>query len=274
MRFTEILLVATLLTGIVWMLDLIFWRSKRIELAEKKGALVKEPVIVEYCRAFFPILLIVLILRSFLAEPFRIPSGSMRPTLLEGDFILVSKYEYGLRLPVTGQTLIPVSKPKRGEVVVFKHMKGENSIDMIKRVVGLPGDRIQYKNKTIYINGEPAKQRFISDLIDKNAGENRGWPVHHAVETLGDIQHDIFLHLTSGTSMPEVVVPAGCYFVMGDNRDNSDDSRSWGFVKDEEILGRALGIWMSWDPSQPWWKCFHCIRWGRIGMSLNHLLDK
>lgn len=268
MRFNEILLVATLLTGFIWMLDVILRRSKRIGMTEKKGP-AKEPMLVEYSRAFFPILLIVLILRCFLAEPFRIPSGSMRPTLLEGDFVLVNKYEYGLRLPFTGQTLIGVRKPKRGEVMVFKHMKGKESIDMIKRVVGLPGDHIQYKNKTLYINGELAKQKFISELIDKNAGENRGWPVRHAIETLGGIQHDIFLHITSAEPFQEFTVPPDCYFVMGDNRDNSDDSRSWGFVKDNEILGRAMWVWMSWDLSKPWWKCFQCIRWERIGLGLN-----
>jgi signal peptidase I len=278
MRFTEILLVATLVTGFVWILDLILWRPKRMALAGKKEgqeSLAKEPIIVEYCRAFFPILLIVLILRSFLAEPFRIPSGSMRPTLLEGDFILVNKYEYGFRLPVTGQTLIKVNTPKRGDVIIFKHDKGKESMDMIKRVVGLPGDHIQYKHKTIYINGEPAQQKFISDMIDKNVGESQGWSVRHLVETLGDIQHDIFLQMTSVEPLvKEVVVPPDSYFVMGDNRDNSRDSRSWGFVKDPDILGRAMGVWMSWDSSQPWWKVNSCIRWERIGNGLHKPLDK
>jgi len=275
MRFTEILFAATLITGLIWALDRIFWRPKRMMHILHSGSGTKEPkepVVVEYARAFFPILLIVLVLRSFLAEPFRIPSGSMRPTLLEGDFILVNKFDYGLRLPFTGSKFLELGQPKRGDVVVFKHEKRGESIDMIKRVVGLPGDHIEYKDKRIYINGEPVQQEFINETVDKDVGKSFGWPVRHLSEDLGHIRHNIYVQTDlSPTAIPNnnITVPDHSYFVMGDNRDNSDDSRFWGFVKDEDILGRAMGIWMSWDSAPSGWECItKCIRWGRIGNGL------
>lgn len=277
MRFTEILLAATIITGLIWALDYFIWRPKRMlhVFRDDRGrSEVKEPVLVEYCRAFFPILLIVLILRSFLAEPFRIPSGSMRPTLLEGDFILVNKFDYGIRLPITGTLLYEMGKPKRGDVIVFKYVRrnGE-SIDMIKRVVGLPGDHVQYKEKTIYINNVAQKQDFIKDTIDKDVGRSEGWPARQFQETLGSVLHDIYTHTDSNDAPHryiDVVVPNDGYYVMGDNRDNSDDSRSWGFVNSDDILGRAMGIWMSWDSAPEGIECLqHCIRFDRIGMSLN-----
>jgi len=274
MRFTEYLLAATLITGLIWMLDRLFFRPRRLmnvmqsKLYSKE---LKEPVLVEYCRSFFPILLAVLILRSFVIEPFRIPSGSMRPTLLEGDFILVSKYCYGLRLPMTGRKIMDFGKPERGDVVVFKHVKNGESIDMIKRVVGLPGDRIEYKDKIIYINHEPMKQTFIEEVMDHDVGKQNGWSARHQMETLGQVRHAIYVYTDSEMQRPfdNAVVPENHYFVMGDNRDNSDDSRSWGFVKEEDLLGRAFGIWMSWDSSRQGLDCLrHCIRFNRIGNRL------
>ncbi len=278
MRFTELLLIGTLITGLIWLLDVLFFRHKRtMHLVSKQDEKIKDPWVVEYSKAFFPILLIVLVVRLFIAEPFRIPSGSMHPTLLEGDFIIVNRYQYGLRLPVTGYKILSVGEPKRGEVVVFKHVKNGESIDMIKRIVGLPGDKIQYKDKIIYLNGQPLKQEFKDAEIDKDGNGASTWPVHRLREKLDGIIHDIFVHSEPSHMMSEpkpfedVTVPPNSYFVMGDNRDNSIDSRFWGFVSDKDILGRAFGVWMSWDSAQTGGlvNCVkHCVRWDRIG---NHL---
>jgi signal peptidase I len=264
MRFSEILFIATVVTGAIWAIDAIFWRPKRMMYVLSKkstGQAAKEPWWVEYSRSFFPILLIVLILRSFLAEPFRIPSGSMRPTLLEGDFIVVNKYVYGLRLPVSGTKIVTMNDPKRGDVIVFKHTENNESIDMIKRVVGLPGDHIEYKDQTIYINGEAVKKEFLSDKEDIGPTGTKTL-VKEYKEQLGSVTHDLFVqdssHYTPVYPFKDVKVPPGSYFVMGDNRDNSRDSRVWGFVKDEDIQGRAFGIWMSWDSLN------HSIRWHRL----------
>lgn len=255
MRFSEILLTLTVATGAIWAVDALFFSAKR---EKTKG----EPWWVEYAKSFFPILLIVFILRSFLAEPFRIPSGSMRPTLLEGDLIVVNKYDYGLRLPILGNQMIKIGSPKRGDVVVFKGTKNGKSIDMIKRVVGLPNDHVQYKDKIIYINGEPIKQEFIGEKVDTDP-QGSSTTVRELVEHIGDHKHSMFtephaLYLPR-YAYDDITVPEGQYFVMGDNRDNSGDSRFWGFVKDKDIQGRAIAIWMSWDGSK------YNIRWNRIG---------
>jgi signal peptidase I len=264
MRFSEILLIATAVTGGVWLLDTLFFRHKRMMnvLSPSRNGQFNEPWWLEYSKSFFPILLIVFILRSFLAEPFRIPSGSMHPTLLEGDFIVVNKYDYGLKVPLSGFRLIEIGAPKRGDVIVFKHEENGESIDMIKRVIGLPNDHIQYKDKTLYINGEVIKQDFIADKIDTN---ERGAtsPVRELREHLDHVKHDIYVqpamnHLGSYYQYDDVIVPQNSYFVMGDNRDNSKDSRIWGFVKDQDVQGRAFAIWMSWDPLG------HKVRWDRI----------
>lgn len=260
MRFSEILLIATMVTGCIALLDILFFRRRRF--ATHVSA--KDPWYVEYSRSFFPVLLIVLVLRSFLAEPFRIPSGSMHPTLWEGDFILVNKYQYGIRLPGLGTKLFSVSEPRRGDVVVFKHDTPVDSKDMIKRVVGLPGDHIEYRNNALYINGELVQQVFHADATDYTE-QGVASPVRELVEHLGDKVHNIFVRADLHTPyyrFNDVVVPAGHYFVMGDNRDNSADSRVWGFVKDEDLLGRAFSIWMSWDSLQPEW--VNKIRWERI----------
>lgn len=271
MRFSEILLAGTVVTGGIWLLDSLFFRHKRMMSFSKKEQ--HEPWWVEYSRAFFPILLIVFILRSFLAEPFRIPSGSMRPTLVEGDFILVNKYNYGLRLPITGTPIINIGAPKRGDVIVFKHVKNGESIDMIKRVVGLPGDHITYKDKTVYVNGKPAVQDFIAEEQDITRGGSV--PVRHFHEQLGEVKHDIFVHPSTLQIVPhyaysDETVPKDSYFVMGDNRDNSEDSRVWGFVKDADIQGRAFLIWMSLNHDKEWRldSLLDMVRWSRIGTKI------
>lgn len=272
MRFSEILLIATSITGFVWLLDILFFKQKRVmhRLSNGGGEYATEPWYVEYSKSFFPVLLIVLILRSFLAEPFRIPSASMHPTLWEGDFILVNKYNYGIRLPSVGTKILSIGEPKRGDVIVFKRDTKLDSKDMIKRVVGLPGDHVEYKDKMIHINGEAIQQVFQKNVIDGML-EGSTWPAQEFLETLGDAQHNIFVR-SDRLDVPnyrfkDAIVPEGSYFVMGDNRDNSEDSRFWGFVKDEDILGRAFAVWMSWDSIQKEW--LQKIRWNRIAKKIN-----
>ena len=259
MRFEDILVAVTALTGFIWLIDHFAFRPKRIA---NKGEShdVKDPVLVDYAKSFFPVLLLVLVLRSFIAEPFRIPTGSMKPTLLEGDFILVNKFDYGLKLPVLGTKLLPISAPKRGDVVVFRH--DSSNKDLIKRVVGLPGDRISYRDKALYINDEKVE---LEDDGKTNDVDNNGivWPVLRQKEKLGDHKiHDIFLRLGyPNITYPfqEVEVPEKQYFVLGDNRDGSQDSRYWGFVDESKIIGRAFATWMSWDFQ------YKDVRWRRIG---------
>jgi len=268
--FATILVTATFLTGGIWALDAWLWAPKRRVTAQ--GALpgqgaagplmqeqeaAREPVIVEYAKAFFPVILIVLILRSFLVEPFRIPSGSMMPTLLDGDFILVNKFGYGIRLPVLNTKIIEVGDPKRGDVVVFRFPR-DPSVDYIKRIVGLPGDRIVYRDKVLYINDEPMKQELIGTYTGTGTGMSM---TGHSlrIETLANVRHEILTRPEQPPRNAEFRVPEGHYFVMGDNRDNSNDSRFWGFVPDENLVGKAFMIWMNWDSADK------TIRWERLG---------
>lgn len=274
MDFATILVVATGVTGGIWLLDNVLWAPKR-RLAvpgasnvaaaggETAGAqpnvieAPKEPLVVEYAKAFFPVILVVLLLRSFLVEPFRIPSGSMMPTLLDGDFILVNKFAYGIRLPVINQKVVDIGAPERGDVVVFRYPK-EPSVDYIKRIVGLPGDRVTYRDKIVYINGEPMKQELIGTYL----GEGTALSMTGAgqrVEQLGGVEHQVLVRNEQPAMNNEFLVPAGHYFVMGDNRDNSNDSRYWGFVPDRNLVGRAFMIWMNYDSADK------TVRWGRLG---------
>lgn len=241
MKFEEILVAVTLFTGIIWLLDNMFFATAR--QAKNKQGNLQDPIIVEYAKSFFPVLLIVLILRSFIAEPFKIPSGSMQPTLLEGDHILVNKFAYGIRLPVLGTKLVKVNKPKRGDVIVFRHIDHK---DLIKRVVGLPGERITYRAKNLYINGVQV------DLSDRElVRNNNGTVAYKQIESLEQIKHSVFTNPDRAIERPpyatDFLIPENSYFVMGDNRDNSLDSRYWGAVNDTAIIGRAVAIWWSWD---------------------------
>ncbi len=256
--FQAMMLIALVVTGLVWAIDHWIYAPRR-RASQTEGE-VRQPVLVEYARSFFPIILIVLVLRSFIAEPFRIPSGSMLPTLQVGDFILVNKFAYGIRLPLFGVKVIDVGEPQRGDVVVFRYPK-DPSVDYIKRIVGLPGDTIRYKNKTVFINGQPAKQRSLGIYT----GMGEGIRVSGAslrLEHLGNIEHKILIQTSRRFAEGEFVVPEGRYFVMGDNRDNSNDSRFWGTVPEENLVGKAFLIWMNWDST------IGGVDWDRIGMRI------
>ncbi len=270
--FPAIMVAATFITGIIWAMDAILWAPKRraaatqlaqaaghsgVAVDEARDAVLKEPVVVEYARSLFPVIFAVLLLRSFVVEPFRIPSGSMMPTLLTGDFILVNKFAYGLRLPVLNTKVIPVSEPQRGDVVVFRYPK-DPSVDYIKRVVGLPGDRIGYFDKQIYVNGEPVRQEGWETYIGEGASSGMTG-AKLRTEYLDQAVHKILLDPSRPGIEGEYVVPEGQYFMMGDNRDNSNDSRYWGFVPEENLVGKAFFIWMSWDGEAGG------LMWQRIG---------
>lgn len=254
-----LLLVGTFVTGSVWLLDKFFLRNRRnagaldnASHAGRAGADTqsadkgdREPWYIEICKSFFPILLIVLVLRSFVAEPFRIPSGSMMPTLLHGDFILVNKFTYGIRLPVLHAKILDTRAPQRGDVAVFRFPK-DPSNDYIKRIIGLPGDRIEYRGKTVFINDCPMLQE--KNGVYHGVGANgvmNGIPVYR--ENLGEVSHDVLIRYPKYNVPIVEYVPENHYFVMGDNRDHSSDSRSWGFVPEKNLVGRAFLVWMNWD---------------------------
>lgn len=255
MDFSAILAIATIVSALIWGVDVWFFRPRRKEK--------KEPKIVEYARSFFPILLVVFLFRSFVGEPFRIPSGSMKPTLLEGDFIGVNKFAYGLRLPLLGTKILDVGKPRQGDIIVFRYPH-DTSLDFIKRVVALPGDKVRYVDKVLYVNGEPAEQELLEYRQDRDL-MGMQWPVKHLKEQLNmQTTHSIYLHNGRHSNVVEErTVPEGMYFVMGDNRDNSEDSRVWGFVPEKLILGKAAFIWLSWDAQAK------DIRWNRIALKIH-----
>ena len=262
--FATILTLLVLVSGAIWAYDALVLARRRETREEPGEEKVKEPVppskIVEYARSFFPIFLIVLVLRSFLVEPFRIPSGSMMPTLLIGDFILVNKFVYGIRLPVIDKKIIELGEPQRGDIVVFRFPE-DPSIPFIKRVVGLPGDRVGYHNKQLYVNGKPVPRQPAGFYTGSGSGAGHtGVPVFR--EAMGDVEFEILIRQGQPSPGWEWVVPASSYFVMGDNRDNSRDSRFWGYVPDENLIGKAFFIWMSWD-----W-AGGGMNWDRIGNSI------
>jgi signal peptidase I len=238
--FSFFLLVASIVTGLIWGSYLLYLKSEQREFDE-----ADEPWAVEYARSFFPVVLIVLLLRSFLAEPFRIPSASMMPTLLIGDFILVNKFTYGIRLPVFNTKIIELGKPARGDIVVFRYPK-DPTVDYIKRVIGLPGDKITYDNKKLYVNDKPVNYQSLGTYLGVGQGEDMTG-AEQLQEDLTGVKHNILIRHDSSSAEGVYVVPEGSYFVMGDNRDNSNDGRYWGFVPEENLVGKAFFIWMSWD---------------------------
>ena len=251
MSFALFLLILLLVTGAVWALDVAWLRKRR-------SASAKQPWWVEYSISFFPVILIVFLLRSFLVEPFKIPSGSMIPTLLVGDFILVNKFTYGIRLPVVNAKIVELNSPQRGDVMVFRY-PDDPSLDYIKRVVGIPGDRVEYRNKRLSLNGQPVPVKQIEDYL---ARERMQYSRRY-LETFNGHEHQIMIEedapafVAQARAFPHFencnynmqgvacTVPPGHYFVMGDNRDNSSDSRVWGFVPDGNIVGKAFFIWLN-----------------------------
>lgn len=246
--FSLLLVLLTGLAGLIWLLDTLFLRRRRMDRAvQKEAQLPRDPVVVEYSKSLFPILLIVLLFRSFLFEPFKIPSGSMIPTLLIGDFIVVNKFAYGLRLPVVNTKFMSVGEPERGDVVVFRYPV-DPKINFIKRMIGLPGDTITWRDKRLFINGEEIETVVLGRYASSDVKCDT--PRADAVrlqERLGDVTHEILIHENSGSRNQQWEVPEGHYFVMGDNRDRSNDSREWGFVPEDHLMGRAVGIWLNFD---------------------------
>ena len=250
-NFPLLLVLSVVITGIIALIDRLFLLPKRkaavAELRAQGGdgdsleKLAKEPAVVETSKSIFPVLLFVLVIRSFLFEPFQIPSGSMIPTLEVGDFILVNKYSYGLRLPVTGTKVLSIGEPDRGDVMVFKQ-PGKENINFIKRVIGLPGDVVRYMGKRLTVNGQEVPEEFVAQLSDSRS-------IYRLYNEGDEGKHyQVRKELTSNDfrAEGEWVVPEGMYFVMGDNRDRSNDSRYWGFVPEENIVGKAVYIWMHW----------------------------
>jgi signal peptidase I len=251
--FAAVLLLAAVITGLIWLWD-VKWARKRRTDGEP------EPVVVDMARAFFPVIVVVFLIRSFWVEPFKIPSGSMKPTLLVGDFILVNKYTYGIRLPVLNKKVLDVNPIRRGDVVVFRY-PSDPTVDYIKRVVGIPGDKIVYKSKRLTIDGAPVPVQATGFYTD---GELNFLRLPTFLEKLGEKNHQMMIvpaqppvDLAQVRQFPHrenceynddgfsCTVPAGEYFMMGDNRDQSSDSRYWGFVPDDHIKGRAFLVWMN-----------------------------
>jgi len=254
--FSFFLFSAAVITGIVW--GSYCFYLKRVQ---REYDLDNEPLLVEYARSFFPVVLVVFLLRSFIAEPFRIPSGSMMPTLLIGDFILVNKFAYGIRLPVINKKIIDIGEPERGDVMVFRYPKNPE-VDYIKRVIGLPGDKIRYLNKQLTVNGQVMQQD--SQGTYQGLGQGKSMTGSERLnENLQTVKHDILINHRVPNLQGTFIVPQGHYFMMGDNRDNSNDSRYWGTVPEANLVGKAFFIWMNWD-----WE--HTgVGFERIGTNIN-----
>jgi signal peptidase I len=301
--FSLVLLLLSVGTGVVWLVDHLVLRKRReAEAAQAKPQPVtlREPGTVDYARSFFPVAAIVLVVRAFIFEPFRIPSDSMMPTLLDGDFIVVNKYAYGLRWPVLNEKFMDVGTPQRGDVVVFRHPPNPN-VNYIKRLVGLPGDRVEVHDDHLVINGETIELKMVGQFTDGCYVDLR-----LSEEKLGEHTHQV-LSCRSVNGMPPYaldmggasgetpacnrkrfresygnrvcretpssagrdsgdeqfeIVPEGQYLMIGDNRDNSDDSRGWGFVPEKNLVGKATRIWFNFDTQRD---LLHWINWGRIG---------
>ncbi len=253
MNFALILFCLLVASGLIWCADVFVFRKRRPEGAQ-------DPWWVEYGASFFPVILLVFVLRSFIIEPFKIPSGSMIPTLQVGDFILVNKFTYGIRLPVINQKIISLNTPQRGDVMVFRYPE-DPSMDYIKRVVGIPGDKVSYQNKRLSVNGQPVETRQVEDYLHPE----RLYYSQQFVEKQGDVDYHTLNDADAPAYVPDpahfplrencsynnagvtCTVPDGHYFMLGDNRDNSRDSRFWGFVPEENIVGKAFFVWLNFS---------------------------
>jgi signal peptidase I len=235
--FPLILLLAVAFTGGAWLFDALVLAPARRKRGEEAGS---EPVVVEYSKSFFPVLFVVFVLRSFVVEPFQIPSSSMVPTLEVGDYILVNKFTYGIRLPVLRTKVIDLGEPERGDVMVFfpPHM---NKTYYIKRVIGVPGDQVTYRNKRLYVNGEPVPEEPLAVVPGARSRQRV------SLAAFGGRNHLVQADLTRPARDFSITVRPGHYFMMGDNRDNSSDSRVWGQVSEQDIVGKAFAVWMHWD---------------------------
>ena len=255
--FSFVLVALALFTGLVWGVDRWFLAPRRAAHGQ-----AKEPVLVDYSRSFFPVIVLVLLLRSFLYEPFRIPSDSMMPTLVQGDFIFVNKWRYGLRLPVANWEMLSIGAPGRGDVVVFRK-PSDPSLVLIKRLVGLPGDTIRVVGSQVYVNGAP----FRIDPGELYSGpKNEQYPFSRVgVEQFGSVKHAVMLDPVRPGMDGEWHVPDDHFFMMGDNRNNSRDSRfpDVGFVPRENLIGRAEAIWLSFNPDQG-----SILLWERMGTGI------
>lgn len=290
--FSLVLILVVVVSGLVWAVDHWLVEPRRVRVATAAGqppAAQPLPVTVDYARSFFPVALIVLVVRSFIFEPFRIPSDSMMPTLLDGDFIVVNKYSYGLRLPILGTRLLGGGEPQRGDVVVFRYPP-DPAVNYIKRVVGLPGDKVRVVNDQLIINGQPVAMDEDAKRYDDGCYHN----MRQATETLGAHKHRVLSCRTpdsllapvtsscdrqreynyrceepdlagipDGNDWPEHEVPAGHYLMIGDNRDNSSDGRVWGYVPENYLIGKATRIWFNWDLQRSGGP-----KWSRIGQAI------
>ncbi len=257
--FPFILLTATVVTGLISLIDKVYcykkYKTNKLETPE-------DPILVEYSKSFFGVLLFVFILRSFLYEPFRVPTSSLAPTVLPGDFILTNKFDYGVKLPVWEDIIYKNHNPKRGDIVVFK-TPVDNHTWLIKRLIGIPGDKISYHDKKLTINGQKLNYKYLGQEKYLDETGNTSLMNIYAENLLG-VEHKIFTKTDTeffiSSDFTDLVVPEGKYFMMGDNRDNSDDSRFWGFVPQNNIDAKALFVLFSWAPDS-WTN----IRWNRIG---------
>lgn len=240
-----ILVTLTVVSGLIW---LGYWLKTR---NNPKAKMQPEPILVDYAKSFFPVLFVVLILRSFILEPFRIPSGSMLPTLEIGDFILVNKFAYGVRLPVTHTKILATGEPKAGDVAVFRFPQDPN-IDFIKRVIGVPGDHITVNDKVLSVNGIPVGHTEAGIYTPTEGGDQGNQESLRLNENLNGKKHDILVVPETASPRGDWVVPPGHYFVMGDNRDRSNDSRYWGFVPEENLVGKAIFVWLHWNIGSGW----------------------
>lgn len=250
-NFLAILFIATAFSGIIYFLDLVWWQPKR-------KADEKMPKVIEYSRSFFPVLLLVFVIRAFVFQPFVVPTGSLEPTVMPKAFIGVNEFAYGLRWPLNNQKILAIGLPKHGDIVLFHDVTTPNK-DLVKRVIGLPGDRISYINKVLYVNDQKCEQTPVGYTTDSNSDTGPVWTVQILHENFLGVKHDIYVRPDfPAQNFYNLVVPAGHYFMMGDNRDDSDDSRYWGFVPEENIIGKGWFVILSWNTK------IGAVRWGQV----------